>query len=92
MNVEMAPEVVAAGNKLVCNAELLQCEGACQKSGKCMRCCRHYGYTHGQCSMKHGQGCCCCASVGSAGEQQQRMLKVIPASPSPPARHPPLHA
>uniref|UniRef100_K3YE32 Uncharacterized protein n=1 Tax=Setaria italica TaxID=4555 RepID=K3YE32_SETIT len=28
--------------------------------GECMRCCKHLGFVHGRCSLKHGDGCYCC--------------------------------
>ncbi|KQJ92835.1 uncharacterized protein LOC100839710 [Brachypodium distachyon] len=85
--VEMVPEVVA-GDDLQCNVWWPLCSGVCYKAGKCMRCCKHYGYFHGRCSLIHGDACYCCHGPNS-GQQQQGMLRVIERSP-PPRRPPPI--
>ncbi|CAL5018593.1 unnamed protein product [Urochloa decumbens] len=45
---------------VVCDIVFEMCLGSCWKSGECMRCCKHHGFVHGRCSLKHGDGCYCC--------------------------------
>nr|CAB3486394.1 unnamed protein product [Digitaria exilis] len=47
-------------DELVCDIVFEVCLGSCWKSGHCMRCCKHHGFVHGRCSLKHGDGCYCC--------------------------------
>ena len=49
-----------AADAVVCDTIFDICLGPCWKSGHCMRCCKHHGFVHGKCSLKHGDGCYCC--------------------------------
>ncbi|KQJ92837.1 hypothetical protein BRADI_3g01020v3 [Brachypodium distachyon] len=90
--LEMVPEV-AAGDELLCDVRLTKCEDVCYKSGKCSRCCKNHRFNHGHCDLKSHCYCYRGPNSGAGDGEQQRMLRVIPASPPPPAaRHPPLHA
>ena len=53
--------VEEVGAKLVCKIYWPLCIEKCYKSGKCMRCCKNWGFVHGRCNPLHGMGCYCCA-------------------------------
>ncbi|KQJ92836.1 uncharacterized protein LOC100831744 [Brachypodium distachyon] len=86
--LEMVPEIAAAGNEKLCDVLSPRCGGMCYVS-KCSSCCKNHGLSDGHCRLNHGIVCYCCRGPNSG--EQQRMLKVIPASPPPP-RRPLLHA
>jgi hypothetical protein len=86
--------VEEVGAKLVCDIYTTFCVEKCYKTGKCMRCCKHYGFVHGRCSLLHGMGCYCCSDDSDPGpgdaalrrryqyqhqhQQQQKMLAPPP--------------
>ncbi|CAN6247839.1 unnamed protein product [Urochloa humidicola] len=51
---------VAEADDLDCSIFFQPCSSSCWKSGECMGCCKHNGFVHGRCSLKHGDGCYCC--------------------------------
>uniref|UniRef100_R7VZT4 Knottin scorpion toxin-like domain-containing protein n=1 Tax=Aegilops tauschii TaxID=37682 RepID=R7VZT4_AEGTA len=84
---EMVEEV---GAKLVCKIYWPLCIEKCYKSGKCMRCCKNWGFVHGRCNPLRGMGCYCCADDSDPGDaalrrryqyhQQQKMVAPPPES------------
>ncbi|KAM0904526.1 hypothetical protein ACQ4PT_017973 [Festuca glaucescens] len=82
---EMVEEV---GAKLQCDIKSSLCFYKCTKIGKCMRCCKYYGFLHGRCRIRHGLGCYCCYDDSDPGhaalrrryqyQDQQKMLAPPP--------------
>ncbi|KAM0843010.1 hypothetical protein ACQ4PT_057967 [Festuca glaucescens] len=82
---EMVEEV---GAKLVCDIYWSLCIEKCTKTGKCMRCCKYWGFIHGRCSLLHGMGCYCCSDDSDPGHaalrrryQYQQQLKMLAPPP-----------
>ncbi|KAK1698959.1 hypothetical protein QYE76_015656 [Lolium multiflorum] len=82
---EMVEEV---GAKLQCDIKASLCMYKCTKTGRCMRCCKHYGFLHGRCRIRHGLLCYCCNDDSDPGHaalrrryQYQDQQKMVASSP-----------